>query len=139
MSDSARRWSVMAKAPHARAMLTRAAPGLIERPDEQIEQRRVRFQLLPIDAMDGQQHALQLVVGRIGAVRRLAQARLQRAQPGRRHFLEQGLLGREIAIDIGMRHVGFLRDADDGRARRAELSQMGASDFEEARLDRFSR
>jgi hypothetical protein len=38
-----------------------------------------------------------------------------------------------------MRHVGFLRDADDGRARRAELSQMGASDFEEARLDRFSR
>ena len=89
--------------------------------------------------MNREQHALQLVIGGIGAVGGLAQPRLERAQPGGGDLLEQFRLGGEITIDIGVRHARLGRDADDGRARRAELANMRARDVEQARFDGFGQ
>ena len=145
-SASARRRSAMAKAPEAtpssttrcisdctRARCLRAAGALLgQRVDQQVEQRGVGVEFGAIGAVDGEQHPLELVVGGVGAVGGLAQLRLQRPQPGGGDLLEQRRLRGEIAIDIGVRHAGVRRDADDGGARRAEAAHMVGGERERA-------
>ena len=96
ISDIARRRSVIAKAPEetpsssTRWISTAPAPGacarwdgLGERLDQKVEHGGVVVELAAIVAVNGDQHALELVVRRIGAVRGLAQAGFERPQPAR--------------------------------------------------------
>ena len=136
MPSSTTRW--ISDCTRERCFL-RARPLLHQRVDQQVEERGVALELLPIGAMHREQHALEFVVSGIGAVGGLAQPRLERAQPGGGDLLEQLRLGGEIAVDVGVRHARLRGDADDGRARRAELAHMRARDVEQTRFDGFGR
>ena len=116
-------------------MTTRHWAVALQRLDQQIEQRRVALQLLAIGAMDGHQHAVEFVIGGRWPLGDLAQARLDRPQPGGGDFLEQRRLGGKVAIDVGVGHAGVLSDADDGRPPGAELANMSARNFKDARLN----
>ncbi len=152
-SASARRRSAMANAPeadalldhplnfrlHACAMLAGARPLLAERIDQQVEQRGVGVEFVAIGAMNGEQHALELVISGVGAVGRLAQFRLQRLQPRRADLLEQRGLRGKIAVDVGVRHAGVGGDADDGQTLGAEAANVLGGDGENAALHRLGR
>ncbi len=119
---------------HPRPVLARARPVLDERLDKEVEQGRVVVELAAIVAMDGGQHPFELVMRRIGPVRGLAQARLERPQPARHHLVEQRHLRGKITVDVGVGHAGVRRDPDHGRARVAEPAHMRPRDLDEPRF-----
>src|SRR5271165_3560610 len=75
--------------PSARKHRARARAVAGERLDQEIEYRRIVVELGAVVAVDRDQHALELVVRRIGPVSRLAQAGLERPQAARHDLVQK--------------------------------------------------
>ncbi len=124
------------KAPQADPV----APGDGPRGDSGVEmdgeEVRLVRECVPLKGREGDEKPLDFVVGRIRRVGDSGEPGFHIPQPAARHGIEQGVLGGEVAVDVGMRHARFGGHGDDGDTLGPKTGQMLGGDAQKANVGR---